>query len=262
MKIWKGKFRVLPLLVLVGLLSFIFRAGDFAGSLSSYANAEEQKEGHLPNTPDFNKQGSNKVMDLTPQAGDKTPNENDEEKNQNNNEVKNNKTNEENAPEGKVKGPDVSEKWRDAVDTSLDTRSVQKEMLNDLAERRKRLSQKAQKIAQREALLRAAEKELERKFDELSALRNDIKKLLEEQSKEEQERTESLVKIYSGMKPKDAARIFNTLNIDILVDIMTRMSERKTGPILAEMESEKAREVTIRMAEDKKLPEIPNDLRN
>ena len=80
--------------------------------------------------------------------------------------------------------------------------------------------------------------------------------LLEKQSEEEKKRIESLVRIYEGMKPKDAARILNTLEIDILINVMERMSERRSGPILAEMDSERAREVTTLLAERKRLPDL------
>ena len=57
--------------------------------------------------------------------------------------------------------------------------------------------------------------------------------------------------------PKDAARIFDTLDIDILVDVMANMSERKMSPILAAMNPERARTVTIMLAQQKQLPELP-----
>ena len=56
----------------------------------------------------------------------------------------------------------------------------------------------------------------------------EIQDLLKQQSEEEKARIASLVKIYEGMKPKDAARIFNTLDTDILLDVVGKMSERKS----------------------------------
>ena len=62
------------------------------------------------------------------------------------------------------------------------------------------------------------------------------------------------------MKAKDAANIFNTLDMDILISVMGRMSERKLAPILAEMNPDRARSVTIFLAEQKSLPTLPNQL--
>ena len=65
------------------------------------------------------------------------------------------------------------------------------------------------------------------------------------------------MKIYEGMKAKDAANIFNTLDIDVLLAVMSRMSERKSAPVLAEMDPERARTVTILLAQQKQIPSIP-----
>jgi flagellar motility protein MotE (MotC chaperone) len=56
------------------------------------------------------------------------------------------------------------------------------------------------------------------------------------------------------MKPKDAARIFDTLEMNVLLDVIGRMKEQKTSPILANMNPDKARDVTIKLAEQRKLP--------
>ncbi|HBR69982.1 MAG TPA: flagellar protein FlbB [Rhodospirillaceae bacterium] len=146
--------------------------------------------------------------------------------------------------------------WQDAGDSDLDYTEVRMELFEDLSKRRKEIEKQEQEMLTREALLRAAEKELDRKFQEMTQLRSEIESLLEKQSQEEESRVQSLVKIYEGMKPKDAARIFNTLDLDILVAVMGKMSERKLSPILANMNEERARTITIMLAEQKKLPSL------
>lgn len=146
--------------------------------------------------------------------------------------------------------------WKDAGDSDLDYAAVRMELFEDLSKRRKEIEAREQEMLTREALLRAAEKEIDRKFQEMTQLRSEIESLLEKQSQEEESRVQSLVKIYEGMKPKDAARIFNTLDLDILVSVMGKMSERKLSPILANMNEERARTITIMLAEQKKLPSL------
>lgn len=121
-------------------------------------------------------------------------------------------------------------KWRDASDSDIDMSSVKMEMFKDMAERRKALDRREQTLVTREALLQAAEKEIDRKYQEMDALRDQIEQLLEDQSEEEKARIASLVKIYEGMKPKEAARIFDTLDLDVLVNVVSQMSERKLSP--------------------------------
>lgn len=131
------------------------------------------------------------------------------------------------------------------------------EVLQSLSSRRNALEERERDLARRRALLDAAEKEVDRKIAELNALRGEIERLLDVQTKEQEARLRQLVKIYEAMKPKDAANIFNTLELDVLLQVVGRMSERKSAPVLAEMDPQRARIVTIRLADQKKLPVLP-----
>lgn len=133
------------------------------------------------------------------------------------------------------------------------------EILQDLAKRRDELDKREQQIGQREALLKAAGTEVDRKIAELNKLRGELEDLLNKQKTAEDSRIDSLVKIYENMKPKDAANIFNTLDMDVLLPVIGKISERKASPILAAMSPDKAREVTIKLAEQRKLPQLPDD---
>ena len=129
------------------------------------------------------------------------------------------------------------------------------EVLQSLSRRRDELDTREKRISEREALLSAAEREVDRKIAELNKIKGDLESLLGQQQTMEEDRLLSLVKIYEGMKPKEAATIFNTLDMDVLLTVIGRMSERKSSPILAAMEPEKARIVTMRLAEQRTLPE-------
>jgi len=65
----------------------------------------------------------------------------------------------------------------------------------------------------------------------------------------------SLVKIYESMKPKDAALIFEELEMDVLLQVAERMKERSLAPIMAKMNPVRAREVTVELNALRKLPE-------
>ena len=152
----------------------------------------------------------------------------------------------------------TKEGWRDYSDDEFEYSTVTREVFEDMAARRKKLDRREKELMTREALIRAAEQELDRKYQELTTLRHEIESLLEQQSEEEVARIQSLVKIYETMKPKEAARIFDTLDLDVLVTVMSRMSERRLSPILANMNPERARTITIMLAEEKQLPVLPD----
>ena len=58
------------------------------------------------------------------------------------------------------------------------------------------------------------------------------------------------------MKPGDAARIFEELDMAILLDVVERMKEAKTAPIMAKMTPGKAKLLTAELTQRRSLPTI------
>lgn len=238
------RFRILPVLVLVAFLALAIRIGEFSMGVSSggFASAQSEVNEEMPPMP------SETIGDA--EGEDVAMSE---------------AATEEEAAEGdETTGPAMPDmedaeqvEWKDATESEYEYSPVREELYEDLAERREGLQQRERQLATREAILEAAERELDQKLRELTAVRDEISALLERQSEEELARINSLVKIYEGMKAKDAANIFNTLDIDVLMAVMSRMSERKSAPIMAEMNPERARTVTILLAQQKQIPSIP-----
>lgn len=60
--------------------------------------------------------------------------------------------------------------------------------------------------------------------------------------------TASLVKLYQAMRPRDAARIFERLDLGVQTTVALRMRERALAAIMAEMSPEGATRLTMAMA--------------
>ena len=131
------------------------------------------------------------------------------------------------------------------------------ELLQHFAERRAEIERRTKEIEQREALLSAAEKRIDQKVQEMEKVRSDIQKLMRQGDEKQAAQLESLVKIYETMKPKEAARIFEELDMPVLLGVIERMKETKTAPILASMDPLKAKEVTSALIERRGLPSAP-----
>lgn len=121
------------------------------------------------------------------------------------------------------------------------------DLLQALAKRRRELDRRAHELEQREILLRAVEQRIEEKAGGLRAL-------LKQQENQTEDQYTSLVKIYESMKPKDAARIFEEMDLAVLMPVVERMKERKTAPILAKMSAGRARAITTQLAQRRKAP--------
>ena len=123
-------------------------------------------------------------------------------------------------------------------------------LLDRLAARRTELETYEQELAMRASLIDAAEKRANERTATLQALEGQIATLVEERKKLEEEQFTAIVSMYQTMKPKDAASIFNQLEIDILVRVAKMMSPRKMAPILAAMDTARAQELTVRLASE------------
>lgn len=149
----------------------------------------------------------------------------------------------ESAPEPRRAGDDVE---------NLTTEDYQ--LLQQLSARRVDLDKRQEQLDQREALLQAAEKRLEDKVAQLQKSRADLEKLLGQANTQQAEQTKSLVKIYENMKPAQAAKIFEQLDMPVLLQVVHAMKEAKTAPILAAMDPAKAKAVTTELMKKQELP--------
>jgi flagellar motility protein MotE (MotC chaperone) len=247
-------FRIIPLILIISFLAFTVRVGEVISgfrALSGSAQAEVKKEV----APKSEKSDTAPPKESDPASSD-TPMDPSKKS-----------TDPENPDQEKKESKDSKKStdskksaaaWPDPTDSDPELERVREGLIKDLAIRRDIIEKQEKALLTREAMLRAGEEEIDQKFREMSELRKQLQALLNQQSEEESERLKSLVRIYEGMKPADAARIFNTLEINILLDVMTRMSERKSAPILAAMDADRARMITIMMAQQKKLPELPD----
>ncbi|AWK86809.1 MotE family protein [Azospirillum thermophilum] len=128
------------------------------------------------------------------------------------------------------------------------------ELLQHFAERRAEIERRTKELEQREALLAAAEKRIDQKVAEMEKTRADIQKMMRQGDEKQAAQLESLVKIYETMKPKEAARIFEEMEMTVLLDVIQRMKETKTAPILAAMDPAKATAVTTALIERRGVP--------
>lgn len=128
------------------------------------------------------------------------------------------------------------------------------DVLQQLSKRREALELRARQLDEREALIQAAEQRMDQKMAELKALQAMVEDLLKKHSDEQEAELKSLVKMYENMKPKDAAQVFEEMDMDVLLDVVERMNERKAAPILALVTPTRAKEITFELAQRKVLP--------
>lgn len=128
------------------------------------------------------------------------------------------------------------------------------ELLANLAQRREVLEQRSRELDLRESLLAATEKRIDERIAELKKLEGSIKQIVQQYDQQEEKNLQSLVKVYENMKSKDAARIFEKLDADVLLNVVERMKEAKVAAVLADMSPAVAQDLTVRLATRKQIP--------
>ena len=121
-------------------------------------------------------------------------------------------------------------------------------VLLELRQRRQELDARDTALDAREATLAAAELRLNARIGELQSLQHKLEDLEQARQQREDASWQGLVKLYESMKPRDAATIFNDLDMQVLLGVVDRMKDAKAAPVLAAMQPDKARELTTKLA--------------
>jgi flagellar motility protein MotE (MotC chaperone) len=128
------------------------------------------------------------------------------------------------------------------------TTAAERALLEQLRARRSEIEAREQAVVAQEVVLAATERRLARRVEELAAMQQRLEALERGRAEREEAGWRGLVRTYEAMRPRDAAAIFNELEMPVLVEILDRMGERKAAPVIGAMRAEQARAVTAELA--------------
>jgi len=126
--------------------------------------------------------------------------------------------------------------------------AVALENMERLQSRTQELEARARENDIRENLLKAAEKRIETRVEEMKAVESRITTATGQKAETDAARFKGIITMYEGMKPKDAAKVFDRLEMSVLFEIASQIAPRKMSDILGLMAPEAAERLTIEMA--------------
>jgi flagellar motility protein MotE (MotC chaperone) len=129
------------------------------------------------------------------------------------------------------------------------------DVMGSFTRRRAELDARERALVMRENVLKAGESRVDQKIADIKALQAQMQSLLTQRDAKQDAQIASLVKTYSAMKPKDAARIFNSLADNVLLPVAKGMKSDVLAPVMAAMNSDAAQRLTEKLAALLKLPE-------
>lgn len=119
--------------------------------------------------------------------------------------------------------------------------SAQFKTLLQLSNRREELKEKTEEqLPQEKATLNLLEGKIAERTQSLKKTEESLSKLLNSIQEKENGNLERLVKTTEGMKPKDAAQVLESLDFEVLLDLMEKIKPSKASLILSNMDPKKA----------------------
>ncbi len=168
----------------------------------------------------------------------------------------NKKGDEKAAAEAKPSGP--AKPNAEAASNIPATETSDKVVLERLAARRNELDKRDKELAEREALLAAAEKQIEGRMAELKALDEAVKGDIAR--KDANAATlKPVIIMYEAMKPKEAARIFEKLDLKSVLPIASGMNPKKFSEVLAQLDPVFAGKLTVGLQAPTNQANLQND---
>jgi flagellar motility protein MotE (MotC chaperone) len=125
---------------------------------------------------------------------------------------------------------------------------AERAILERLQERRQELDTRARELDIRESLIKAAEKRMEGQLAEMKETESRIVVATQQQDDAQAARFKSLVTMYENMKPRDAAKIFDRLDIGVLLEVASKIEPRHMADIMAQMSPDAAQHLTVELA--------------
>jgi flagellar motility protein MotE (MotC chaperone) len=128
------------------------------------------------------------------------------------------------------------------------------QVLQALSARRAALDARGDQIETQDALMLAAEQRMTERLAELRTLETHVNELLGQLDEAQERRIASLVDVYTRMRSKDAAAVFDGLEDDVLVQVASRMREANLAEVMGRMNPDRARALTQMLADRARPP--------
>lgn len=121
-------------------------------------------------------------------------------------------------------------------------------LLAALRERERQLDDRAAAIADRERLLDVAEAKFKEQLEALRTAEEKLAATLAVADEAAEADIEKLVSVYENMKPKDASKIFESMDVTFAAGFLARMRQEAAARILGGMSAERAYAVSAVIA--------------
>jgi flagellar motility protein MotE (MotC chaperone) len=116
--------------------------------------------------------------------------------------------------------------------------------LKFLIQKKAQFEKEEKRLAGKKSELLAIQDDINKKIAELTKIRDEIKSEKAIKKAAEEQQFKHLVKIYSAMKPQNAADLIDKLDIKLAIELLSKMKGDDVGKILSFVKIEKAAKIS------------------
>ena len=117
-------------------------------------------------------------------------------------------------------------------------------MMEKIEMKAKELKKREEQVQIREAQLKTLEAEVKKDLQKIEAALEKSKELMNVSTNLREENLKSLVKIYSSMRPDDAAPLVAALDEKIAIQILSRMKSKIAGQVMGKLDTQSAKKLS------------------
>lgn len=144
------------------------------------------------------------------------------------------------------KGSQVSKKSNDSA--PLGPSRLTDKILLALEAKRRAVAQRQMEIRREESRLNELRADIKKRIATLKKIENRLQKTIKKMDSGDKKSIDHLVRAYSAMGADEAAKLMNTMNLNLAVRILREMQVKKAGSILAVVEPRRAARISEKLA--------------
>jgi flagellar motility protein MotE (MotC chaperone) len=127
-------------------------------------------------------------------------------------------------------------------------------MIETIENKNRELKKREEELRIKEVRLEALEAKVRKDLEKIEKSISESKEQMGLQDKKTKENVESLIKVYSSMKPEEAANLVEAIDENLALKIVSGMKSKIAGQVLSKLDVQVAKRISEKLAGKSKKP--------
>jgi flagellar motility protein MotE (MotC chaperone) len=127
-------------------------------------------------------------------------------------------------------------------------------MIETIENKNRELKKKEEELRLKEVRLEALEAKVRKDLEKIEKSISESKEQMGVQDEKTKENVEALIKVYSSMKPEEAANLVEAIDEDLALKIVSGMKSKIAGQVLSKLDVKVAKRISEKLAGKREKP--------